>query len=63
MESAEITITNSSGALVHRSVEQVKPGTNEWQISNTATWSNGQYIVQLKLGTEIFRKRLIVAHQ
>lgn len=63
MANAEITITNSSGALVYRSAEQVKPGTNEWQIRNTASWSNGQYIVQLKLGDEIFRKRLIVAHQ
>ncbi|RXK59978.1 T9SS type A sorting domain-containing protein [Lacibacter luteus] len=63
MESAEITITNSSGALVHRTIEQIKPGTNEWQITNTASWSNGQYIVQVKLGNEVFRKRLIVSHQ
>ncbi len=63
MESAEITITNSSGALVYRTKEQIKPGTNEWQITNTANWSNGQYIVQLQLGNEVFRKRLIVTHQ
>ena len=61
-QSAEINITNSIGSVVYRSIEQVNTGINEWMITDAAKWSPGQYIIQCKVGDEIFRKRIVVAH-
>lgn len=59
---AEIVITNSIGSVVYRSSPQLNPGINEWSITEVANWSPGQYIVQCKVGDELFRKRVVVAH-
>lgn len=61
-QTAEINITNSIGSVVYRSIEQVNTGINEWMITDAAKWSPGQYIIQCKVGDEIFRKRVVVAH-
>lgn len=61
-QTAEINITNSIGSVVYRSIEQVNIGINEWMITDAAKWSPGQYIIQCKVGDEIFRKRVVVAH-
>ncbi|HTH30165.1 MAG TPA: T9SS type A sorting domain-containing protein [Lacibacter sp.] len=61
-QTAEINITNSIGSVVYRSMEQVNTGINEWIITDAAKWSPGQYIIQCKVGDELFRKRVVVAH-
>jgi hypothetical protein len=59
---AEINVTNSIGSVVYRSIEQVHTGINEWMVTEAAKWSPGQYVIQCKVGDEIFRKRIVVAH-
>lgn len=61
-QTAEINVTNSIGSVVHRSIEQVNTGINEWMVTEAAKWSPGQYVIQCKVGDEIFRKRIIVSH-
>ena len=59
---AEISIINSTGAVVYEKNEQAETGLNEWIINKPVGWAPGQYIIQVKLADEIFRKRLIIAH-
>jgi hypothetical protein len=61
-QTAEINVTNSIGSVVYRSIEQVNTGINEWMVTEAAKWSPGQYVIQCKVGDEIFRKRIIVSH-
>lgn len=61
-QTAEINITNSIGSVVYRSIEQVNIGINEWMITEASKWSPGQYNIQCKVGDELFRKRVVVAH-
>jgi Secretion system C-terminal sorting domain len=61
-QTAEINVTNSIGSVVYRSTEQVNTGINEWMVTEAAKWSPGQYVIQCKVGDEIFRKRIVVAH-
>ncbi len=61
-QTAEINITNSIGSVVYRRIQQVSTGINEWMVTEAAKWSPGQYVIQCKVGDEIFRKRIIVSH-
>lgn len=61
-QTADINITNSIGSVVYSSTQQVNTGINEWMITEAAKWSPGQYIIQCKVGDELFRKRVVVAH-
>ncbi len=61
-QTAEISVTNSIGSVVFRTVQQVHAGINEWTITEASKWSPGQYNIQCKVGDEIFRKRIVVAH-
>jgi hypothetical protein len=61
-QTAEINVTNSIGSVVYRSIEQVHTGINEWIVTEASKWSPGQYVIQCKVGDEIFRKRIVVAH-
>ena len=61
-QTAEINVTNSIGSVVYRSTEQVNTGINEWMVTEASKWSPGQYVIQCKVGDEIFRKRIVVAH-
>ncbi len=59
---AEISIINSTGAIVYQTNVQAQAGFNEWIINKANVWSPGQYILQVKLSDEVFRKKLIVTH-
>lgn len=59
---AEISIINSTGAVVYQINEQAETGLNEWLINRAVNWSSGQYIIQVKLADEVFRKRIIVTY-
>jgi hypothetical protein len=61
-QTAEINVTNSIGSVVYRSIEQVHTGINEWMVTEASKWSPGQYVIQCKVGDEIFRKRIVIAH-
>lgn len=61
-QTVEINVTNSIGSVVHRSIEQVNTGINEWMVTEAAKWSPGQYVIQCKVGDEIFRKRIVISH-
>ncbi|MBK8088394.1 MAG: T9SS type A sorting domain-containing protein [Chitinophagaceae bacterium] len=57
---AEISIVNSTGAIVYHANEKTKAGMNEWFISKTATWKPGQYILQVKSSDNVYLKRFII---
>ncbi|HLO37032.1 MAG TPA: T9SS type A sorting domain-containing protein [Lacibacter sp.] len=61
-QAAEISVTNTVGSVVYRTVQQVNTGINEWTITEASKWSPGQYTIQCKIGDEIFRKRIVVTH-
>lgn len=57
-----ISIVNSTGAVVHQSVEKANTGLNEWIINKKPEWNSGQYILQISYSGEVYRKRLNIIY-
>lgn len=56
----EMNLISSTGALVYTSTAKAVTGLNEWTIEREISWGAGQYILQVKAGDEVFRKRIIM---